>query len=132
MRCLLDTHSFLWAAFSPEQLSPAAAQCIRDLDNEILVSVITFWEISLKHALGKLDLTGVTPDELPEVASQMGVQIIGLTAQEAAGFHHLPRLAHKDPFDRLIIWQAIQRRNRLISRDRSFKEYRASGLKLLW
>jgi PIN domain nuclease of toxin-antitoxin system len=132
MRCLLDTHSFLWAAFSPEKLSKSARETIRDQENEIAVSVVTFWEISLKYALGKLELINVRPEALPEAAEKMGIDILQVAPHEAASFHNLPRLAHKDPFDRLIIWQAIQRKMRLISRDRSFKDYKQYGLKIHW
>ncbi|MCK4485422.1 MAG: hypothetical protein KAU38_01500 [Desulfobacterales bacterium] len=62
----------------------------------------------------------------------MGIGILQVTPHEAASFHNLPKLAHKDPFDRLIIWQAIQRKMSLISRDRSFKDYKQYGLKMHW
>ena len=132
MRYLLDTHSFLWSLFNPERLSAPAKKAIRDPENEIGVSVVTFWEISLKYALGKLELKNATPDNLPQVAEDMGLEIIQLTPQEAASCHKLPRLAHKDPFDRLIIWQAIQRKMILVSRDREFMEYKQHGLKVYW
>lgn len=96
------------------------------------VSVVAFWEISLKFALGKLELSGVEPDELPSFADQMGLSILPISQSKAASFHKLPRLLHKDPFDRFIIWQAIQRKMTLISKDREFKEYRKFGLKTHW
>jgi PIN domain nuclease of toxin-antitoxin system len=132
MNYLLDTHAFLWSLFAPEQLSKPATKVITSPDNEISISVITLWEISLKYALGKLDLEGIAPDELPESAEKMGVDILPLSASEAAGFHKLPRLGHKDPFDRLLIWQAIQQKMVLISKDPQFDEYRKSGLKRFW
>jgi len=132
MRFLLDTHSFLWTVFSPEKLSKSARGTIKDRENEVAVSVVTFWEVSLKYALGKLDLVKVKPEDLPDVAEKTGMDILQITPQEAASFHNLPRLTHKDPFDRLIIWQAIQRKMPLISRDREFKDYRKFGLKIHW
>ena len=132
MTYLLDTHSFLWAIFSPQKLSKSARETIRDRENEVAVSVVTFWEISLKHALGKLDLVKVKPEDLLDVAEKTGIEILQITPQETASFHNLPRLTHKDPFDRLIIWQAIQRKMPLISRDREFKDYRKFGLKIHW
>ena len=132
MRCLLDTHSFLWAVFSPENLSKSARETIMDQENEIAVSVVTFWEISLKYAMGKLELINIQPEALPETAEKIGIDILQITPHEAASFHNLPRLAHKDPFDRLIIWQAIQRKMSLISRDQSFKDYKQYGLKMHW
>jgi len=132
MNFLLDTHSFLWALFSPEKLSPSAAQKIRSSDNDVAISVISFWEISLKFALGKLELSGVEPEALPRFAEQMGMNIMPISPTEAASFHKLPKLLHKDPFDRFIIWQAIQRKKTLISKDREFKEYLKFGLKIHW
>jgi len=132
MNFLLDTHSFLWALFSPEKLSRSVAQKIRSSDNEVAVSVVTFWEISLKFALGKLELSGVEPDELPGFADQMSLSSLTISPSEAASFHRLPKLLHKDPFDRFIIWQAIQRKMILVSNDREFKEYREFGLRIHW
>ena len=96
------------------------------------VSVVTFWEISLKYTIGKLELTGVKPEELPDFASQMNLEILLLTAAEASIFHKLPRLSHKDPFNRIIIWQAIQQKMTLVSKDRDFKAYRKFGLRTFW
>ena len=132
MNCLLDTHTLLWALFSPELLSARSAKLIRDPENTVYVSVVSFWEISLKYALGKLELTNVLPDNLPDVAQQMGLELLSLDAPEAATFYRLHRVGHKDPFDRLIIWQAIQYKLTLISKDSSFEEYKGIGLKTCW
>ena len=132
MRYILDTYSFLWAIFSPAKLSRSARETIKDRENEIAISVVTFWEVSLKYALGKLDLIKVKPEDLPDVAEETGMDILQITPQEAASYHNLPRLSHKDPFDRLIIWQAIQQKMTLISGDREFKDYRKFGLKIHW
>jgi PIN domain nuclease of toxin-antitoxin system len=132
MNLLLDTHGFLWSLFAPEKLSRAAVREIKSPNNDVAVSVVTFWEISLKYALGKLKLAGVKPEELPDFAGQMNIEILPITAAEASSFHKLPRLSHKDPFDRIIIWQAIQRKLTLISKDRNFEIYRKFGLKTSW
>jgi PIN domain nuclease of toxin-antitoxin system len=132
MNLLLDTQGFLWSLFTPDKLSKASVREIQSPNNDVAVSVVTFWEISLKYALGKLELTGVTPEELPDFAGQMNLEILPLTAAEASSFHKLPRLSHKDPFDRIIIWQAIQRKMILVSKDRDFKAYRKFGLRTFW
>jgi PIN domain nuclease of toxin-antitoxin system len=132
MNYLLDTHTFLWSLFDPEKLSKPVAKTIVSQKNDVAVSVITFWEISLKYSIGKLELYGIEPDEIPYCAEQMDVSILPVDSSEAASFHKLPRLKHKDPFDRLIIWQAIQRKIILISKDRSFKDYGKFGLKIHW
>ena len=69
---------------------------------------------------------------MPDVAAQMHIEIILPTAHETASFHKLPKAKHKDPFDRMIIWQAIQHPHVLISKDADFPEYQEFGLKVLW
>ena len=132
MNILLDTHVFLWSLFTPEKLSKAVIRDIKSPNNDVVVSVVTFWEISLKYALGKLELIGVKPEELPDFADQMNLEILPVTASEASTFHKLPKLSHKDPFDRIIIWQAIQRKMTLVSKDRDFKAYHKFGLRTFW
>jgi len=129
---LLDTHGFLWTAFDVQRLSPLARRTVESPGNSIHVSSVTFWEISLKFALGKLDLTNCVPESLPDVARQMGFVLTSLDAETAASFHRLPRTAHRDPFDRLLVWQAIQTGMILISKDTRVSEYAEHGLKTLW
>ena len=132
MNYLLDTHTFLWTAFSPAKLSTRARKEIRSAENRICLSTISFWEISLKFALGKIELENCKPDDMPDIAAQMHIEIIQPTAQETASFYQLPKIKHKDPFDRMIIWQAIQQPLVLISKDADFPEYKEFGLKVLW
>lgn len=132
MNYLLDTHTFLWCVFDPDQISAKARGVIRNSDNIIYVSVVTFWEISLKYAIGKLELTQLLPDEFPGIARQMNLSIMDLSEQDSTTFYKLPQMERKDPFDRLIIWQAIHHRTPLISKDSKLKGYRRAGLKLIW
>lgn len=132
MNYLLDTHTLIWSLFDPERLSPSVRDTIVSQENDIAVSVVSFWEISLKFAMRKLDLYGVMPEELPEYVKQMDIEIIPINSSEAASFYKLPRLEHKDPFDRMIVWQAIQRKIVLISKDHNLNEYQKFGLKTFW
>lgn len=132
MSYLLDTHALLWMLFEPDQLGSHAAACLKNPDVNVSVSVVSFWEISLKYATGKLHLSAVTPDDFPALVRQSGLDILPMTETDAATFHHLPRGEHKDPFDRLLIWQAMSRKMVLISRDSSFAVYRKLGLKVIW
>ncbi len=132
MKYLLDTHTFLWVLFDDNNLSEMVKEIIRDLENKIYVSVISYWEISLKFATGKLELEGITPDELPVQAEQIGIQTLEISKEEVSTFYNLPKMKHKDPFDRLIIWQAINRNIILISKDKEMKDYQRFGLKTLW
>ena len=132
MNCLLDTHAFLWVVFAPEQLSRKARAAISDPANEICLSSVSLWEISLKFGLGKLTLEHCTPESLVAVAGEMGLTLITADADESASFHRLPRVPHRDPFDRMLVWQAIQRQLVLITKDSMLPAYQAAGLKLLW
>jgi len=129
---LLDTHVFLWAVFEPERLSKKARQAIENPDNTVYVSSATYWEISLKYALGKLVLTNVAPDALPDISGQMGFETMDVDAGTASTFYKLPRTAHKDPFDRLVVWQAINKNVTLITKDKGVGAYRKLGLRTLW
>lgn len=82
----IDTHILLWLLFSPEKLPNWTLKQLEDPKNKIAVSSISFWEISLKHRLGKLQLNGVYPHELPNLALQMGIDITNITADEFASF----------------------------------------------
>jgi PIN domain nuclease of toxin-antitoxin system len=132
MNYLLDTHAFLWTIFDSKQLSKRAKSVICNPGNTIYVSLITFWEISLKHSVGKLELENTSPEELPQVSKKAGFKILRLSEKEVASFHKLPKNRHKDPFDRLIIWQAINRNLILISKDKELSNYKESGLRVLW
>ena len=132
MSHLLDTHTFLWAVFSPEKLGRRARAIIADPSIAVALSSISLWEISLKFSLGKLVLENSNPEALAVIAREMGLECIGPSAEEAASFHNLPRAAHRDPFDRMLAWQAIHRGWTLVTRDGALEEYRSAGLKTVW
>ena len=71
MNCLLDTHAFLWAAFAPNKLGAQARKEIRSVENQVCLSIVSFWEISLKFAIGKIELENCQPDDMPLIAEQM-------------------------------------------------------------
>jgi PIN domain nuclease of toxin-antitoxin system len=131
MKYLIDTHIFLWSLFSPEKISQPVANIIREPSNRIFVSTITFWEIALKFSLNKLDLEGISPGDLPEFANKMNYEFLILSVDDAASFYHLPRISHKDPFDRMLIWQAIREKLVLITKDSKTSAYKEWGLKVL-
>lgn len=132
MNYILDTHTFLWALFDHKQISKNASSVILNPGNTIYVSLITFWEIALKFNLGKLSLKNVIPEELPLYAEKSGFEILGLTPAEVSSFYKLPIIRHKDPFDRLIIWQCIQNNFSIISKDIEMAEYKKYGLQIIW
>ena len=132
MKYLLDTHVFLWATGESKRLPKKVLTTLENAENVIHVSSITFWEIAIKVRTGKLALGRHEPDELPSRALEMGFGLIELSPDEAATMGQLAEDTHFDPFDRMLIWQAIQRGLTLISGDRQFREFENDGLKLLW
>lgn len=107
MKCLLDTHTFLWTLFDPAKLSKNASSYIVNDKNEIYISTISFWEISLKYSIGKLSLENILPDELPLYAKKSGFEIANIDESIVCSFYKLPKHEHCDPFDRSLVWQAI-------------------------
>lgn len=133
MKLLLDTHALLWAIIDPGRLSPPARAAITDPAAQVAASAVSFWEVSIKTALGKLQLTGVSPEELVDAAQQQGFDLLPLDARLAASFSRLPAdPRHRDPFDRLLTWQAISLGYTLVSRDRKISESQTAGLRTLW
>jgi PIN domain nuclease of toxin-antitoxin system len=132
MNYLLDTHTLIWALQDRKQLSGKVTQALENPDNAIFVSAITFWEIALKFSIGKLDLVNILPDEFPRASLQTGFQLIPLLPDESASHYKLPLTNHKDPFDRMLIWQAIERNLIFISKDNRLEPYKTVGLKTLW
>jgi len=129
---LLDTHTFLWTFFESSHLSHKVHSILFDRNNMIYVSSVTFWEISLKFSLKKLELGTYLPEQLPSLAKKIGFLTLAIEPEESANFHRLPKIAHKDPFDRMLIWQAISKNLVLLSKDTQFKQYSEFGLKTIW
>jgi PIN domain nuclease of toxin-antitoxin system len=132
MSYLLDTHTFIWAISEKAKLSVKAKDVIDSSANSIFVSSITFLEIALKFSINKFGIEGLLPDSLPEIALKMGFKLIHLSPEESASCYNLSVTTHKDPFDRILIWQAIKRDYTFISKDARMNEYIKDGLKILW
>lgn len=132
MSFLLDSHTLLWAMLDQKKLSPRTTAILEDANNEVFVSAVTFWEISLKYSLGKLDLSNVLPDDLPKLSEETGFSFLPLLPIEAAGYHHLDAAWHRDPFDRMLVWQAIKNNLALLSKDKNVARYKSIGLKIIW
>jgi len=130
MTYLLDTHYLIWAIADSKKISKKIQSVLINPDNRVVVSTISFWEISLKSSLGKLTITGFSPDELPAACEQVGFEILSLTASDSSSFHLLKADYHKDPFDRMLIWQAIRNKFTLISTDDQINKYGSEGLSI--
>lgn len=132
MKFLLDTHALIWSAMDSKKLSASAKSAVLDPKNEIYVSVISIWEISIKYSTGRLELEGMIPDEFPEVSLRMGFSILEFSAETASSSHRLPKTLNNDPFDRIIAWEAIKSGMTLISCDKAFDGYTKYDLKRIW
>ncbi len=132
MNCLLDTHIFLWAIFEPEKITGKLRNLILDSESICYISVISFWEISLKFSKGKIDLKGILPNQFPVIAKNDGFEILQLDEDVTSTFFKLPRIKNKDPFDRMLAWQAISYDYILLTQDRDFSDYKDHGLKIVW
>ena len=131
-RYILDTHIFLWLLFDPEKIDNNKLQTLQNPKNRVYITNISFWEISLKYGLGKLELSGINPEELPQKAQKMGIEILEIGTASMSSFYKLPKIGlHKDPFDRIIIWKCINDSITLVSKDRKFPEYEQYGLKFI-
>lgn len=127
MQYLLDTHTFLWFLNGDDQLSNKARICIENPHNDCYISIASFWEIAIKISLKKLILE-MSFKELYNESDKNGFSLLPIT------FNHTSKLAslkfyHRDPFDRIIICQALIDNLTIIGKDSSFEEY---GIKQVW
>ncbi len=127
-RLLLDTHAFLWWLAGDEMLSSAAREAIGEEQDSVFVSAASIWEISTKHRLGKLPGVSVIADDLVGAIQGQGFVglPIGIRHGQAAGALPGP---HRDPFDRMLIAQAMLDDLVLVSNERAFDAY---GVRRLW
>jgi len=130
---LLDTHAFIWAVLETNSLSKKVHDLVTNVNNEIYVSAVSFWEISLKTSMKKFSFDNVDIKDFPKHARDMDFNIMDIRENEAITFHELPiKENHKDPFDRMLIWQAITKNMTMISKDGLFEQYKKDGLQLVW
>ncbi|MFL6373120.1 MAG: type II toxin-antitoxin system VapC family toxin [Pyrinomonadaceae bacterium] len=131
MKFLIDTHVLIWILTDTRKLSARTRSLLEDYRNQFSVSAVTFWEMAIKIRTGRLAPVGKWDTAIPYV-EQLGFQTIPLLPEEAATVGRLTEETHFDPFDRMLIWQAITRGLTLISRDQQFERFKKDGLKLLW
>ena len=121
MKLLLDTHVLLWAAGQPEQLSVAARALLEDPGNELVFSSASLWEITIKHGLGRQDFR-VDPRLLRRGLLDNGYLEVPITSEHAVTVDGLPPI-HKDPFDRLLVAQAMVEGMALVTADPLVTQY---------
>lgn len=130
MNVLLDTHYILWVLTDGKKIKESEKRIISNYNNSIICSSISLFEISLKYSLGKLELHNFSPNVIPTLLIKNGYVIKDVGYDVYASYYQLPSDIHKDPFDRILIWEAIKNDFHLLSRDRKIGEYKKYGLKL--
>jgi len=123
VKLLLDTQILLWAAGQPERLTAAARKLLNNQRNELLFSAASLWEIAIKNALGREDFR-VEPRLLRRALLDNGYVELPVTSQHAVSIDGLPPL-HKDPFDRLLLAQALTEGITLVTGDAQLARYPA-------
>jgi len=128
MRALLDTSSFLWFVSGSDKLSGPANNFISDFNNQLILSSASLWEIAIKISLGKLELLQPYNQFIPQQLEENDIAILSIELRHLNKLIDLP-FHHRDPFDRLIIAQAITEELAVISPDQIFVKY---PVKLIW
>ena len=127
MAYLLDTHAILWFINGSIELSPKAKKIIQDPENTMYMSIASFWEIAIKLNIGKLSLD-ISFDELKKEADKNDFRMLPIQYEDTRVLTSL-ELFHKDPFDRILIAQAIQNNLTMITRDSNFDAY---PVRIIW
>ena len=128
MSVLIDTHALLWFVDQDHLLSAVALSTIRDTNNDLLLSAGAIWELSIKVGLGRLKLAGTFREWIDRVIAELELRVLPITVEHAAVQSSLPR-HHGDPFDRLLVAQALVESLPIVTADVAFD---ACGVRRLW
>lgn len=131
MKLLLDTHTFIWYADGNPNLSPAAGSLLIDPANDLFLSIASAWEIAIKVGLKKLSLSQPFLPFISDAIQSYGIVLLPITLEDCEEYRQLPfpNPNHRDPFDRMIIAQAIRNGFSIVGSDSGFDPY---GLTRLW
>lgn len=122
MRLLLDTHAFLWYITEDPRLPTSSVEAIQDEANEVFLSVVSVWEALAKHQLGKLPLPTPADEYLRSRREQHDIASLPFDEPSLSHLLRLP-LHHRDPFDRMLICQALQHNLHVLTADALFEKY---------
>ena len=125
---LLDTHALLWWLAGDERLSPPARAALTDPSGRVFVSAATAWEITTKHRLGKLPGVAAVVDDLGSCIASLGFHELPIAVADGERAGRLPG-PHRDPFDRMMVAQALGADLMLVSNEALFDSY---GVRRLW
>ncbi len=127
MKLLLDTHTLLWFIAGNTSLSKYAQSLIEDVANEKFVSIVSIWETAIKVSIGKMALSAPFDALFPRQLEVNGFELLPVKIEHTSVVATLP-FHHRDPFDRLLIAQAIEEKMTLVSVDKVFDDYGATRL----
>ena len=130
LKYLVDTHILLWAFSDPDRISAEIKSVLDDDMSDVYYSPISLWEIAIKFGLGKLDISGISPEEFLEELESSFFLHKTLDRSTVISSYKLPRY-HKDPFDRMLIWDAISSDMVFLSSDARSDAYIENGLKVI-
>ena len=128
MKVLVDTHSFLWALLRDHRLSSRAKSILRDGDAELVFSLVSLWEIAVKMKIGKLNMLGSSVAYIRDEMDAYGMELLPIRYEHILQLEMLPP-NHSNPFDRLLIAQAITESLPILTNDTKVREY---PVKVLW
>ena len=128
MRLLLDTCTFLWIVADAPQLSPRARSLFQAPDNEVFLSAVSAWEIAVKHGLGRLPLPEPPARFVPAARDAHGIEPLALDEESVLQVGRLPD-AHRDPFDRMLVCQAITHGLAILTPDPLVSDY---PVRIVW
>jgi len=131
MEFLLDTHTLIWSQLDPSLLSKRTRKIIEDPYNDIFFSPINMWEIATKYSVKKNFMSGLTPIAFLDAIEKTGeFEYLEFLPGSAASSYELP-MYHRDPFDRMLVWEALQHDYILLSSDSELDAYKSEGLRLI-
>jgi PIN domain nuclease of toxin-antitoxin system len=128
MKIILDTQAFLWSMSDFSKLTRKARVTLVNPENDIYLSLVSTWELAIKTSTGKLKIVGPLEKLIPQQLSQNNIQQLDIAFRHVVGVATLP-YHHKDPFDRLIVSQALVEGMSVLSADKAFDAY---GVKRIW
>ena len=124
MKLLIDSCTFLWIAAEPKRVSRRASELFQNPENEAYLSTISTWELTIKISLGRLELPSDPNSYIPQLRTKLGIETLPLDEQSCFHLTRLP-LLHRDPFDRMLICQAIEHGMTILTPDELINQYPA-------
>lgn len=127
MEYILDTNALIFYLYNPERLSKVAVDIVYNENNQIYVSIVSLWEIAIKSSIGKLEIKN-SMEEIAGICLKYKIELLAINPQHLDQIANLPQI-HGDPFDRLIISQAIAENLTIVTRDSVIPQY---GVNTIW